>query len=227
MSGKRWRRQAPVSEIRYAAPVSNGGGDKMKLGVLGGTFDPVHNGHILIAEAALSRLNLAQVLFIPAGHPRFKGSQSVTAAGKRLRMVELAIAGKPSFRLSAMEMERKGVTYTVDTLRELKGILKPRDELFFIMGWDSLKELPLWHNPSKLISLCRLVVVPRAGYPEPDLTELEKEVTGISQRVVMLDGPQIEISSSDIREKVKNGADIRGLVPDVVAEYIAENGLYK
>lgn len=199
----------------------------MKLGVLGGTFDPVHNGHIMMAEAALLHLNLSEVVFIPAGCPRFKGKESVTAAKHRLKMVELAIVGKPSFRLSAMEIERRGVTYTVDTLRELKSSPEPQDELFFIMGWDSLKELPLWHRPSELISLCRLIVVPRAGCPKPDIAELEKVVPGLSLRIIMLDEPQIEISSSDIREDVKNGADIRGLVPGAVADYIAENGLYR
>ncbi len=199
----------------------------MRLGVLGGTFDPVHNGHIMMAEAALSQLNLSLVLFIPAGRPRFKGNETVTAAKHRLRMVELSIAGKPCFQLSDMEVRRGGVTYTIDTLRELKSSLSPRDELFFIMGWDSLKELPLWHRPLELISLCILVVAPRAGCPEPDLTELEKEVPGLSQRLVMLDEPQIEISSSGIREKVRNGADIRGLVPEAVADYIVEKGLYR
>ena len=198
----------------------------MKLGVLGGTFDPVHNGHIMMAEAGFSHLDLNLVIFMPAGCPCFKKNQPVTAAVHRLRMVELAIAGKPSFRLSDMEVERGGVTYSVDTLRELKGRLEPQDELFFIMGWDSLKELPLWLNPSELISLCELIIVPREGCPKPDLTALEKEVPGLSQRVVMLDEPQIEISSSDIREKVRKGIDIRGLVPDAVAGYIYENGLY-
>jgi nicotinate-nucleotide adenylyltransferase len=199
----------------------------MKLGVLGGTFDPVHNGHIMIAEAVLSHLNLNRVTFIPAGHPCFKTNQPVTAAVHRLRMVKLAMAGKPYFRLSDMEVKREGVTYTVDTLRELKGSLAPRDKLFFIMGWDSLRELPLWHSPLELITLCRLVVVPRAGCPKPDLTVLENEVPGLSQRIIMLNEPQIEISSSDIRERVKRGVDIRGLVPATVADYIAENGLYQ
>jgi nicotinate-nucleotide adenylyltransferase len=198
----------------------------MKLGVLGGTFDPVHNGHILIAETVLSHLSLDRVLFIPAGQPCFKSNRPVTAAVHRLRMAELAIAGKPCLRLSDMEVERGGVTYSVDTLRQLKGSLEPRDELFFIMGWDSLKELPLWRHPSELISLCILIAVPRAGCPQPDIIELEKEVPGLSQRLIMLDEPRIEISSSCIREKVRNGADIRGLVPEAVADYIATNGLY-
>ena len=142
-------------------------------------------------------------------------------------MVELAIAGKPSFQLSAMEIERGGVTYTVDTLRELKSGLELQDELFYLMGWGSLAELPFWYQPVEIISPCKLIVVPRAGFPKPDLTQLETDVPGISDRVIMLDEPQIEISSSDIREKVKNGKDIRGLVPDAVADYIAEMGLYR
>lgn len=180
-----------------------------------------------MAEAALSRLNLAEVLFIPAGNPRFKENESVGDAAHRLKMVELAIAGKPPFQLSAMEIERGGVTYTVDTLRELKSGLEPQDELFFIMGWGSLAELPLWHQAAELITLCRLVVVPRAGCPKPDIAELEKDMPGISQSIIMLDSPVIEISSSDIREKVRSGQDIRGLVPDAVADYIAEQGLYR
>lgn len=199
----------------------------MRLAVLGGTFDPIHNGHILMAETALSQLDLTEVLFIPAGNPRFKGNESVSDAAHRFEMVELAIAGKPSFQLSAMEIERGGVTYTVDTLRELKSGLELQDELFFIMGWGSLAELPLWYQPVEIISLCKLIVVPRAGFPKPDLTQLDTDVPGLSDRVIMLDEPQIEISSSDIREKVKSGEDIRGLVPDAVAGYIAEMGLYR
>jgi nicotinate-nucleotide adenylyltransferase len=199
----------------------------MKTGVLGGTFDPIHNGHILMAESALSHLNLFEVLFIPAGCPCFKSKKAVTPARHRLRMVKLAIAGKPSFRFSAMEVERAGVTYTVDTIRALKSSLEPQDELFFIMGWDSLKEFHLWHQAAELISLCRLVVVPRAGCPKPDIAELEKEIPGLMQHIIMLDSPVIEVSSSDIRQRVKNGMDIRGLVPDAVAEYIAEKGLYR
>jgi len=180
-----------------------------------------------MAEAALSHLNLTEVLFIPAGNPRFKGNESVSDAAHRLKMVELAIAGKPSFGVSATEIERGGVTYTVDTLRELKSSLESQDELFFIMGWGSLAELPLWYQPVEIISLCNLIVVPRAGFPKPDLTQLETDVPGLSNRVIMLDEPQIEISSSELREKVKNVEDIRGLVPDAVADYIAEKGLYR
>jgi len=199
----------------------------MKLGVLGGTFDPIHNGHILMAESALFHLNLNQVLFIPAGRPRFKDRNAVTAARHRLRMVELAIDGKPSFRLSAMEIGRRGVTYTVDTVRELKSGLEPADELFFIMGWDSLKDLPSWHRPSDLISRCSIIAVPRAGYAKPDLNLLEKKIAGLSQRLFMLDEPVVDISSSDIRNRVRDGLDIRTLVPDAVADYIAGKGLYR
>jgi nicotinate-nucleotide adenylyltransferase len=198
----------------------------MKLGVLGGTFDPVHNGHLMIAEAALSQASLSEVLFIPAGRPRFKDEESVTAARHRLRMVELAILGKPAFRLSAMEIERGGVTYSVDTLRELKSGLRPPDELFFIMGWDSLANFPSWHRACELISLCRLIIVPRAGWPEPDMVLLEQRLPGLSQSLILLNSPVIEISSYDIRQRVRNGSDIRGLVPDAVADYIGEKELY-
>jgi nicotinate-nucleotide adenylyltransferase len=199
----------------------------MRLGILGGTFDPIHIGHILMAEEAAARLNLSEVIFIPAGRPRFKEDSRVTEAEHRLRMVKLAIGQKPSFRLSTMEIDRGGVTYTVDTVRELAGHLAPQDELFFIMGWDSLKELPLWRSPSELISLCRLVVVPRAGCPKPDLSQLETKIFGITKRLIMLDKPEIEVSSSEIRERVRLGFGIDGLVTETVAAYIAENGLYR
>jgi len=211
----------------YAAAVLSGVGDKMKLGILGGTFDPIHNGHILIAETVLSRLDLAEVLLIPAGNPRFKNGGAVTDACHRLKMVELAAAGKPLFRVSAMEVERRGITYTVDTLRELKDKLGAQSELFFVMGWGSLAEFPLWHKPSEIISLSKLVVVPRQGLPKPDLAELDRKIPGLAKQTIMLDEPLVELSSSDIRGRIKNGADIQGLVPDSVAAYIAENRLYQ
>jgi nicotinate-nucleotide adenylyltransferase len=199
----------------------------MKLGILGGTFDPIHNGHIMMADESLVRLGLDEVLFIPAGHPRFKGRDSVSEASHRLQMLRLAISGKPAFRLSAMEIDRKGTTYTIDTVRELKKGLGAQDELFFIMGRDSLQDFPLWHKPDELITLCRLVVIPRAGWPELDLASLERLVAGLTEKTIVLDSPVIDISSSDIRERMKNGIEIRGLVPDAVADYITEKGLYR
>jgi nicotinate-nucleotide adenylyltransferase len=180
-----------------------------------------------VAEEVSSRLGLGEVVFIPAGRPCFKIDQPVTGARHRLQMVRLAIAQKPSFKISTLEIERRGVSYTVDTVKALSGRLTPQDELFFIMGWDNLKDLPLWHKPSELVSLCRLVAVPRVGCSVPDLSSLESRIPGLSQRVIMLDKPEVAVSSSEIRERVHLGLSIDDLVPLPVAGYIAEKGLYR
>ncbi len=199
----------------------------MNLGVLGGTFDPIHNGHLAMADEVRSRLNLSQVLFVPAGQPWLKAGSQITAAEHRLKMVRLAIADRPYCSVSTMEVERTGASYTLDTLAELWSRLGAGDELFFLMGWGSLSELPRWKEPERIIKLCRLVAVPRPGYPRPDLELLEKSIPGITERVIILEEPQVDISASDIRERVAKGLSISGLVPEVVEGYIREEGLYK
>ncbi|MEE9583150.1 MAG: nicotinate-nucleotide adenylyltransferase [Dehalococcoidales bacterium] len=198
----------------------------MDIGVLGGTFDPVHLGHLVVAEEVTARLGLAGVLFVPAGKPWLKANTGISAAEHRVQMVRLAISGKPGLRLSTMEVERAGPSYAVDTIKALKGRLGAGDELFFILGWDNLIDLPRWHQPRQLISMCRLVAVPRIGSPLPDLDALETKIPGLSQRVVMLDKPQIDISASVIRERVRRGLSINRLVPERVEKYIREQGLY-
>ena len=198
----------------------------MNIGVLGGTFDPIHVGHLALAEEVRDRLELAEVLFVPAGQPYLKASTPISAAEHRLQIVRLAIAGRSYFTLSTMEIERTGPTYTVDTIAELKSRLDDEDELYFILGWDTLDELPKWHEPGRLISLCRLVAVPRVGCPVPDLGSLDKAIPGLSGRVIMLDKPEIGISASVIRERVARGLSIKHLVPEAVAKYIREQGLY-
>ena len=198
----------------------------MNIGVLGGTFDPIHLGHLVVAEEVKERLDLAEILFVPAGQPWLKMSSPILAAEHRVQMVLLAISGKPYFKLSTMEIERAGPSYTIDTLTELKDKLGAEDELFFILGWDNLAQLPQWQEPERLGELCRLVVVPRVGYPAPDLALLGKSIPGLSQWVIVLDRPEIDISASDIRERVARGLSISGLVPEPVERYIREHGLY-
>jgi len=198
----------------------------MNIGVLGGTFDPVHTGHIIVAEEARVKLNLAEVLFVPAGLPWLRGDSPVAAAEHRVHMVRLAIDGKPYFRLSMIEIERSGHSYTVDTIAELKGQLGAKDELYFILGWDSLVELPRWQEPSRLIAMCRLVAVPRVGCSAPDLDSLETSIPGLADRVILLDEPRVDISASGIRERVARGLPIDHLVPEPVERYIREQGLY-
>ncbi len=199
----------------------------MNIGVLGGTFDPIHIGHLALAEEVRDRLELAEVRFVPAGQPYLKADTPILAAEHRVQMVRLAIAGKPYFSLSTMEIERAGPTYTVDTIADLKSQLGSGAELYFILGWDNLEDLPKWHEPKRLISMCRLVAVPRVGCPVPDLNSLEKAVPGLSERVVMLDKPEIDISASVIRERIARRLSIEHLVPEAVEKYIREQGLYK
>jgi nicotinate-nucleotide adenylyltransferase len=198
----------------------------MKIGVLGGTFDPIHLGHLKVAEEARDRLDLAEVLFVPAGQPWLKTNNVISPAEHRVEMVRLAIAGKPYFKLSTMEIERPGPTYTVDTIAELKGQLGSGDELFFILGWDNLIQLPQWREPSRLVKMCHLVAIPRVGYPTPDLASLETTVPGLSQSVTLLDEPRIDINASVIRQRVAQGLSISHLVPEPVERYIKQHRLY-
>ena len=198
----------------------------MDIGVFGGTFDPIHSGHLAVAEEARARLALAEILFVPTGQPWLKPASPIAAVEHRQEMVRLALAGKPHFKLSTVETERAGPSYAVDTIAELQRRLGAWDELFFILGWGSLVELPQWKEPSRLVEMCRLVAVPRPGYPVPDLQALEAVVPGLSERVIIMDKPEIDISATVIRERVAQGLSIEHLVPEAVEKYIREHGLY-
>jgi nicotinate-nucleotide adenylyltransferase len=198
----------------------------MKIGVLGGTFDPIHVGHLRVAEEVTASLTLDEVIFMPAGQPWLKVNNAISPAEHRLEIMRLALAGRDNFKLSTMEIERPGPTYTVDTMAELGRQLGSEDELFFILGWDNLTQLPQWHEPSRLIELCQLVAVPRVDFPPPDLKSLEAAIPGLSQRVILLNAPRIDVNASEIRRMVREGLSIRNLVPEVVEEYIKRNKLY-
>jgi len=198
----------------------------MNIGVIGGTFDPIHIGHLLIAEEVRAQINLAEVLFVPAGIPWLKTDRPILAVEHRVEMVRLAISDKPYFRLSTADVERPSSSYTVDTIADLQGQIGAEDELLLILGWDSLAELPQWHEPARLITMCRLVVVPRPGYARPKLKSVEASIPGISQRVMMLDKPEIDISASNIRDRVAKGLSVHHLVPEPVNRYIKEHRLY-
>ena len=198
----------------------------MNIGVLGGTFDPIHMGHLIIAEEIRGQLDLTEVLFIPAGEPWLKMNNSISLAEHRVQMVRLAIADESFFKLSTIEIERAGPSYTIDTITQLKGQIGAEDKLFFILGWDNLMQLPQWSEPSRLVQMCNLVAVPRVGYVPPDLNTLKAAITGLSQSVIMLNTPQIEISSSEIRSRVARGLSIHHLVPEPVERYIRQHGLY-
>jgi len=200
----------------------------MNIGVLGGTFDPIHMGHLIIAEEVRARLDLTEILLVPAGQPWLKlnNANAISPAEHRLEMVRLAIADEPAFKLSTTEIERPGPSYTVDTMAELRNQIGAEGKLYFVLGWDNLNQLPRWHQPQRLVELCRLVPVRRVGFASPDLDSLEAAVPGLSKSLVMLDTPQIEISASEIRQRVARGLSIHQLVPEPVEQYIIEHGLY-
>ena len=198
----------------------------MRVGVLGGTFDPIHSGHLVIAEEARLKLELTRVIFIPTGQPWLKTNRDITPAVHRTEMVKRAIAGNASFELLTVEIDRPGSSFSVDTVAALQQQSGGGAKIFFLVGWDSLAELPQWHEPARLIQLCKLVAVTRPGSSRPDLKWLEKSIPGITKSVVWLDIPPINISSSDIRDRVAQGLSIHGLVPDSVENYIKENKIY-
>lgn len=191
----------------------------MRTGVLGGTFDPIHVGHLLLGEAAREELALDKVIFIPAGHQWRKEEvdREIAPAEHRLAMVRLAIAGNPAFEASSVEIEREGPSYSVDTLEALRAEM-PDARLWFIAGADALVDMPHWHEVDRIFELATVVAAGRPG---------EEERPGaFSERVTWLRMPEIEISSTMIRERVGSGRSIRYMVPDAVREYIAEHRLY-
>lgn len=198
----------------------------MNIGILGGTFDPPHNGHLVLAEAALRQLQLAQVVFMPAKQPPHKLDDPISPLGTRVAMLELALRGKTAFVISLLEAERPGPSYTVDTLREMRRDLPAQTQIFFIMGLDSLQNLPTWHQPQEIVKLCKLAVLKRPGY-FADLDVLEQEIPGVKRAVHFVSAPEIGISASDIRARAARGGPLDGLVPRAVAAYIDQHHLYR
>lgn len=198
----------------------------MRVGILGGTFDPIHYGHLILAEEARARLQLATVLFVPAREPPHKMQQPCSQAADRLRMVELAIAGNPAFEASEVELARPGPSYTVDTLAALQEALGPEAELYFLMGLDSLANVLTWHRPADIVARTQLAVANRPGY-KVDLGALEQALPGISARTHLLETPEIGIAAWDLRRRVGAGLPIRYQVPEAVEGYIRARGLYR
>lgn len=201
----------------------------MRLGLFGGTFDPVHYGHLLLAECCREQAALDEVWFVPAAASPFKQGAVQTSAQQRLEMLALAIGGHAQFRVSSLEIDRGGVSYTVDTLEELHRA-RPDDELFLLLGADALEDFPTWRQPQRICHLATLLVVRRPGWAEPDLARLAA-IASPSQldaiRRGLVEMPQIDLSSRDLRRRVAAGQSIRYRTPRAVETFIASAGLYR
>ncbi len=199
----------------------------MKLGVFGGTFDPIHVGHLIIAQEAAVEAGLDSVLFVPAGQPWLKAGTRVTDGRHRLAMTRLAVEGCDRFAVSAVEVERPGPSYTADTLEELRGGMDAADSLHFILGMDALEGLHRWNRPERIFDLCSLAVVSRPGHREFDPATVDRIRPGASDSVAVVHGPGIGISAAEVRRRVARGLPISHWVPRAVEEYVYENGLYQ
>jgi nicotinate-nucleotide adenylyltransferase len=199
-----------------------------RWGILGGTFDPIHDGHLAIAESAREELDLAGVLFVPAGLPPHKPDRIVSAPSHRAAMVELAIADNPAFRLSRIELDRSGPSYSVDTVRLLREADQESspERFVFIVSVEALASLHTWREPRRLLELSVLAVVPRLGARSPGRAWIAEHFPGQEHRVIFLDGPELGHSASDIRRRASQGRSIRYLVPPAVVAYIEEHSLY-
>lgn len=201
----------------------------MRLGIFGGTFDPVHYGHLLLAECCREQCRLDEVWFMPAAVPPHKTGLEIAPAAERLEMLELAASGYPPFRVSRLEIDRPGLSFTVETLAQLAAE-DPGRELFLLLGADSLADLPTWREPARICQLAWPVVVHRAGVAPPDLAVLRPWVTperfAQIERLVV-DMPHMGLASREIRHRVRHGLSIRFRTPRAVEAYIAAQGLYR
>jgi len=197
------------------------------VGVFGGTFDPIHVGHLAAVDDAASLLGLSRVLFVPNHVPPHKRDRSVTSPDERAEMVRLAIAGNPRFELSTVELERGGASFTLDTLRHLRRELVPDERLVFLLGCDALGALHTWHQPERLIQEFDMVLMDRPTGEALEWETVESRFPGIRARVRTVHVAQLEISGDDIRRRVADGRPVRYLVTPAVAEYIVERGLYR
>lgn len=196
-----------------------------RIGIVGGTFDPVHNGHLSLGRSVSNALKLDRVLFMPTGNPHFKLDQQVTPAAQRMEMVRLAIEGIPGFELDCREVRRQGVTYTVDTLEELRAQY-PDARLFFIIGADSAETLVHWKAAQRMAQLATFVVTQRPGVDFDEVRRVHAQ-SPIEFDLEFVDVPQLDISSTDIRRAIACGESVEGLMPHAVIEYIRSEGLYR
>jgi nicotinate-nucleotide adenylyltransferase len=188
----------------------------MKIGILGGTFNPIHIGHLILAEEAREKLGLDKVIFVPAYQPPHKDNSDIAQAGARFTMIKLAIKGNKNFEVSDIEIKRNGRSYTIDTIKEFK-LKYPKDDLYFIIGSDLLKYLNDWKDLGEIIKMVKFIVATRPGYP---LEKIPSYIKTIPIRAV-------DVSGFEVRECIEENKSFRYLVPEAVCDYISRKGLYK
>lgn len=195
----------------------------LKLAIMGGTFDPVHYGHLVTAEAARCGFNLDQVVFVPSGRPPHKKGQSITSSEHRYAMTRLAVATNPFFQLSRVEMDRPGFSYAIDTVNDFLDFYGQDTELYFITGADAILEIITWKHVDRLMKRCHFIAATRPGFHLDDIGNLPGEFI---KKIVFMEVPALAISSTDIRRRVQEGRPIKYLLPEPVEEYIFNHKLY-
>ncbi len=201
----------------------------MRLGIFGGSFDPVHQGHLLLAECCREQAHLDEVWFVPASIPPHKQTWQLSAAEHRVAMLELACAGHAPFRVSTLELDRGGVSYTVDTLATIRET-HPGDELYLLLGGDAIRDLPTWREPRRICELATPLIVRRPPFAEPDWSALSSLLTAQQIETIRqpsVEMPQLDISSRDLRRRVSEHRSIRYQTPRAVEKYIETHGLYQ
>jgi nicotinate-nucleotide adenylyltransferase len=196
---------------------------RARIGMMGGTFDPIHLGHLAIADDVRDALDLARILFVPAGSPPHKPAAEVTSVAHRVAMVAAAIADNPAFELSRIEVDRPGPSFTVETVEQLA----VGYDVTVILSAETFHELPTWHEPERLFAAARVAVVPREGYAAPDPAWLSTTFPGREDRVTYVEAPHLGVSSTGIRARIAAGRTVQYLVPPAVAAYIDAHGLYR
>ena len=201
-----------------------------RIGIFGGTFDPVHLGHLILAEQGREQGNLDEIWLIPAAQPPHKQDSTLTRFDQRVEMLELAIAGNPTFKIETIENERPDLSYTADTLRELQA-RHPEADFHLLIGTDSLMDLPGWYQPHQVLHFASLLVMHRAGYPKPSDEQIHQHFQSLTKTVPlrmqwMEDPPLVDLASSNLRQRVKQGRSIRYVVPRAVEAYVKEKKLY-
>ncbi|MCL6610828.1 MAG: nicotinate-nucleotide adenylyltransferase [Peptococcaceae bacterium] len=200
---------------------------KSRIGIMGGTFDPIHYGHLVAAEGARHHFNLEKVVFVPAARPPHKGARVITGPVHRLNMAVLATGSNPNFEVSDIEIKRRGPSYTIDTLYYFHHS-RPGSDLYFITGADAVLEILTWHRVQELLDLCSFIAATRPGYRLENLAETLKGLPpGSIEKISVMEVPALAISSTDIRERVRRGMPVKYLLPEEVENYIYEKGLYR